>query len=62
LQADHSFGEVLPNTVCLNMIVKSRYCGDPGPLGAAASYIKKNLKIINCLKEKLLIYTRVMAG
>jgi len=34
LRAGHSSGGVLPNVVCLNVIVKPRQWGGPGPLAA----------------------------
>jgi len=35
-RADHSSIGVLSSVVCLNVIVKPRFQGQPGPLGAAA--------------------------
>ena len=35
-RTDHSSRGVLPSVVCLSVIVKPRYGGDPGPLGAVA--------------------------
>jgi len=40
--AYHSARAVLPNLVCLSMIIKPRWRGGPGPLGAVASLKKKS--------------------
>ena len=37
-RADHSTKAVLPTVVCLSVIVKPRYGGGPGPLGAVSPW------------------------
>ena len=52
-RTDHFSRGVLPNVVCLNVIVKTRPCGGHGPLGAVApicvKYVINDLRLTSMI-------------